>query len=243
MQGFCLGFFSLTFTILSMVVRTEWRFRQQSPQFRTQQTQAVSAHSRWIIGLLTAVYLFWLLIRVVSQPDWFSQLPSIFSELIHLVELSWLATLVVLWGVVWWRARQEVLRPFLPLTIEQLYNLHPAEFERYVARLFQQKKYKVTVRGRSGDLGVDLMVTRPGGKRAIVQCKRYRSTIGPDIVRELYGTLMHEGVAHAFLVTTADISDAARAWAQGKPMTLIDGATLVEIAQSLQITPLVAKTP
>ena len=54
---------------------------------------------------------------------------------------------------------------------------------------------------------------------------------------------MHEGVAHAFLVTTADISDAARAWSQGKPMTLIDGATLVEIAQSLQITPPVAKTP
>jgi restriction system protein len=89
----------------------------------------------------------------------------------------------------------------------------------------------------SGDLGVDLVITSTGGKRAIAQCKRYRSTIGPDIVRELYGTLMHEGVSHAFLVTTAEISDAAREWARGKPMTLIDGPTLVQIATSLRLKP------
>ncbi len=225
-----------------MVVRTEWRFRQQSPQFVSQQGPAVSIHSRWIIGFLTAVYLFWLLVRVISQPAWLTQLPDVMMEFVRLVEIGWLATLAVLWGVVWWQSRQEERRPFISLTLEQLYNLHPAEFERYVARLFRQKKYKVALRGRSGDLGVDLMLTRQGGKRAIVQCKRYRSTVGPDIVRELYGTLIHEGVAHAFLVTTADISDSARAWAQGKPMTLIDGPTLVEIAHSLQIAPTLPKS-
>lgn len=220
-----------------MVVRTEWRFRQQSPQFRTQQRQPVSLNSRWIIGLLTAVYLLWLLVRSVSQPAWLSYLPSLLSELLRLAEIGWLATLLVLWGLVWWRGWQEEAKLLAPLNMEALYNLHPADFERYVARLFRQKGYKASVRGRSGDLGVDLVVTRQGGKRAIVQCKRYRNTIGPDIVRELYGTLMHEGVSHAFLVTTADISDSARAWAQGKPMTLIDGPTLVEIAQSLQLSP------
>ncbi|UCC50822.1 MAG: restriction endonuclease, partial [Anaerolineaceae bacterium] len=55
----------------------------------------------------------------------------------------------------------------------------------------------------------------------------------PDIVRELFGTMIHERVHHAFLVTTADISDAARQWATHKPMTLIDGPTLVDIASSL----------
>jgi hypothetical protein len=34
-------------------------------------------------------------------------------------------------------------------------------------------------------------------------------------------------------VTTAEISASAKRWAQGKPITLIDGPTLVEIAQSL----------
>jgi restriction system protein len=220
-----------------MVVRTEWRFRQQSPKFRSQIKPSVTWHSRWIIGLLTAVYLFWLLIRVISQPVWLTELPKVAAEFVRLVEIGWLATLIVVWGVVWWQGRRENLRPLLPLTLDQLYNLPPADFEQYVARLFRQKKYKVTVRGRSGDLGVDLVLMRQGGKRAIVQCKRYRNTIGPEIVRELYGTLIHEGVSHAFLVTTADISESARAWAQGKPMTLIDGATLVDIAQSLQISP------
>jgi restriction system protein len=218
-----------------MVVRTEWRFRQQSPQIKPQPRPPVSLNSRWIIGFLTAVYLLWLLVRVVSQPDWFSQLPSLLSEFLRLVEIGWLATLLVLWGLVWWHERQENAQPLTPLNLEELYNLHPADFERYVARLFRQKGYKASVRGRSGDLGVDLMLTRKGGKRAIVQCKRYRNTIGPDIVRELYGTLIHEGVSHAFLVTTAQISDSARAWAQGKPMTLIDGQTLVAIARSLQL--------
>lgn len=220
-----------------MVVRTEWRFRQQSPQIKPQQRQVVSLNSRWVIGFLTAVYLLWLLVRAVSQPDWLSQMPSLLSEFLRLGEIGWLATLLVLWGLVWWRERQQYAQPLAPLNLEELYNLHPADFERYVARLFHQKGYKAYVRGRSGDLGVDLVVTRKGGRRAIVQCKRYRNTIGPDIVRELYGTLIHEGVSHAFLVTTADISESARAWAQGKPMTLIDGPTLVAIARSLQLPP------
>ena len=69
--------------------------------------------------------------------------------------------------------------------------------------------------------------------RAIVQCKRYRDTVGEEIVRGLFGTLLHETAHHAFLVTTADISSAAAKWAAGKPMTLIDGPTLVDIAQAI----------
>ena len=78
-----------------------------------------------------------------------------------------------------------------------------------------------------------LELRRRDGKKAIVQCKRYTNTVGPDVVRELYGTLMHERAAHAFLVTSAVISDSAREWARRKPMTLIDGATLVQIAAAL----------
>ncbi len=37
-----------------------------------------------------------------------------------------------------------------------------------------------------------------------------------------------------FMLTTAEISDAAVAWAKQKPITLIDGPTLVQIAAELQ---------
>jgi restriction system protein len=90
------------------------------------------------------------------------------------------------------------------------------------------------VRGRSGDHGVDLELTAPDRRHAIVQCKRYRDTVGEEIVRSLFGTMLHETAYHAFLVTTADISEAARIWAAGKPLTLIDGPTLVQIATSLE---------
>ena len=132
-------------------------------------------------------------------------------------------------------------RPFFPqkpthvhsYTLEELYALDPLEFEQYVARLFRQKGYTVTHRGRSGDKGVDLELKKVGGKRAIVQCKRYRRPVGPEVVRELFGTLVHERVSHAFLVTTADISQSARTWAQDKPMTLIDGSLLAQVSDKL----------
>ena len=123
------------------------------------------------------------------------------------------------------------------MNLAELFDINPKEFEHYVADLFRLKGYQVNVRGRSGDHGVDLELTGAGYKKAIVQCKRYRDTVGEKIIRDLYGTLLHEKVSRAFLVTTADISDAARRWAEGKPITLIDGPTLVSIASSLVALP------
>lgn len=189
----------------------------------------------WIIvGGLTAVYLLWLWIRLTLQPGWLDTLPDLVNEVVNLVELGWGLTLAILWIVLIWRYRQRAnaTRP-QPVTLEQLVSMNPDEFERYVARLFHQKGYQVVHRGRSGDHGVDLELTSPSGKQAIVQCKRYQGTVGEDVVRDLYGTLMHERVARAFLVTTGEVSEAAKLWTRGKPLTLIDGFTLLSIVSSL----------
>jgi restriction system protein len=191
-----------------------------------------------IIGLLTLWLLAWLFVRWLVQPPWLAKLPDIATETVSLVETAGAFTLAFLWaGLGWryWRRSQQAAQPVPTiLTLEKLQSLTPEAFERYVAGLFRQKGYEVVVRGSSGDLGVDLELTGPQGRRAIVQCKRYHNTIGAEIVRELFGTLVHEGVIWAFLVTTADISDAAREWASGKPITLIDGSTLLEVARSLR---------
>jgi len=216
-----------------MIARTEWRFRQTVDLKQRRSTERPSWNSHWLIRGLTAVFVVWLLYRWLGRPDWIDRLPALLAEMVRLAEMGWVGTLALLWGVVWWRGQRDTADSPIALTLDDLYELTPAEFERYVAGLFRRKGYRVQVRGRSGDLGVDLMLTQRGGRRAIVQCKRYRNTIGPEIVRELFGTLIHERVAYAFLVTTADISDSAREWAQGKPMTLIDGPTLIHIAASL----------
>lgn len=215
-----------------MEQRFSWRFSH-----KLQATVRPSPLISWRLWLpvigMTAVYLLWLSYRWLAQPAWIQQLPALLGELLLLTELSAGVALGVVWLIMGWQQKQRTAQPRPTWTLDELYALSPREFEQFAARLFRRRGYKVKVRGRSGDLGVDLEVTNRNGRRAIVQCKRYRSTISPAIVRELYGTLMHEAAAHGFLVTTADISDAARNWAQGKPLTLIDGPTLVELTATL----------
>lgn len=191
--------------------------------------------SGWLImAMLTAGYVFWLIYRWQVQPGWLEILPSFFGELLDLIEMAMAMTLILLWAGLLWRQYSRISRATgKNLNKDQLYELSPKAFEHYVADLFRQKGYRVVVRGKSGDHGVDLELFGFGQKRAIVQCKRYRDTVGEVTVRDLYGTLLHERASRAFLVTTADISDAAHLWATGKPMTLIDGDTLVDIAASL----------
>lgn len=193
----------------------------------------------FLISGLTACLLLWLIYHWLWRPGWLRMLPVSLQEAVALTETAGAFTLAFIWAGLGWRYwRQQVkvrASSALPsISAERLQTLSPKAFERYVAGLFRQKGYRVLIRGGSGDLGVDLEVTGAGGRRAIVQCKRYQNTVGAEVVRELYGTLVHEKVSWAFLVTTADISDSARQWVQGKPMTLIDGDLLVAIAASLR---------
>lgn len=184
----------------------------------------------WLLSVLSFLFVGWVLWRYGVAADAILRLPSGFVDLLGLLTAAGLLTLAVLWGVVFWQHRLlRVGNDFPGLSIDELYALSPRAFEHYVADLFAQRGYKVEVRGRAGDLGVDLELTQQDGRRAIVQCKRYRHPIGPEIVRELLGTMLHERAAHGFLVTTAEISDGARTWAADKPITLIDGATLARL--------------
>jgi restriction system protein len=131
-----------------------------------------------------------------------------------------------------WRAR---LRgsPWPALTLEQIARLTPSQFEEYVAqRIFARQGYQVENIRDVKDGGVDIIVTDAHGRHAIVQCKLYRNVVGEPIVRDLYGALIHHDVHMAYLVTNNSISAAARRWAAGKPIALIDGTQLVELSQA-----------
>lgn len=119
------------------------------------------------------------------------------------------------------------------LSLRDLQAMDPFAFEEYVAqRIFARQGYKVINTQDSKDGGVDIQVTDPDGYEAIVQCKRYRGTVGSATVRELYGTMIHSGVSRAFLVTSGTISEDARRWAMGKPIILIDGRRVVELSRA-----------
>lgn len=119
------------------------------------------------------------------------------------------------------------------LSLSATYALDPSAFEEYVAyRLFARQGYQVINTRDTKDGGIDILITDDNGRQAIVQCKRYKGTVGSATVRELYGTMIHTGAERAYLVTTADISADARRWAAGKPLILIDGPRLVQLARA-----------
>lgn len=97
--------------------------------------------------------------------------------------------------------------------------------EPRLACVFRRLGYSVHRRPATHDLGVDLSIARPT-LHAIVQCKRWRHPVGPSVIRDLYGTLLHTGADLGILATTSCISRSARAFAQGKPLLLLDGAIL-----------------
>jgi HJR/Mrr/RecB family endonuclease len=224
--------------LLRMATQPLPRLEARRP--RRQRARPAYRSGMVIICSLTIWLLGWLFYRWLWQPVWLAALPVALRELVLLTETAGAFTIAFLWAglaVRHWRQMNggTAPAPRLAAARDQLYQLSPKQFERYVAGLFSQKGYQVVMRGGSGDHGVDLeLQDRRTGRRAIVQCKRYQSTVGEETVRELYGTLLHELAFQAFLVTTADISASARSWAQGKPITLIDGLTLVEIDRSLR---------
>ncbi len=217
-----------------MFVRLSATTRQQ-PTLTREKPDSGRPTSRLIglLSLLSVLFVGWVLWRYGVAADAVLRMPSWVADFLGLLTAAGLLTLVVLWGVVFWQYRRRQNNAgFQGMSIDELYALSPKAFEHYVAELFERRGYTVEVRGRSGDLGVDLMLSRNDGRRAIVQCKRYRHPIGPEIVRELFGTMLHERVIHGFLVTTAEISDGARSWAADKPITLIDGAALAQLGST-----------
>lgn len=141
---------------------------------------------------------------------------------------------IVGWALFWRAWRHDQLPGRWPaLTLQEALALTPSQFEAYVAyRLFERHGYLVNNVRDTKDGGVDIVVTDEWGQQAIVQCKRYRGTVGAPIVRDLYGTMIHSGVGFAYLVTNSTFSDEARQWAAGKPIELIDGRRLIELSQA-----------
>jgi len=141
---------------------------------------------------------------------------------------------IVGWAALWRAWRGDLLPGRWPaLSLDQIRGLTPSQFEAYVAyRLFARRGYSVNNVRDVKDGGVDIVVTDRQGQQAIVQCKRYRGTVGAPIVRDLYGTMIHSGVPYAFLVTNSTFSEEARQWAAGKPIELIDGRRLIELSQA-----------
>ncbi|WP_037914647.1 restriction endonuclease [Actinacidiphila yeochonensis] len=113
-----------------------------------------------------------------------------------------------------------------------LLAMDPLEFEELVAELFRAMGMHAVTTVRSGDGGVDVDALDSDpirGGRIVVQVKRYRNTVSPSAVRDLYGTVQDQGAIKGVLITTSGFGPTSHAFAGGKPLTLVSGTDLVKM--------------
>ncbi|MDM5153545.1 restriction endonuclease [Bacillus sp. DX1.1] len=117
---------------------------------------------------------------------------------------------------------------------DNLATMHWEDFEHLVRELFEKMfnedgaEVKVTQASRDG--GVDAIAFDPDpikGGKFIIQAKRYNMTVPVSAVRDLYGTMLHEGATKGILVTTSSFGKDSVAFIKDKPITLIDGQNLL----------------
>ncbi|MFJ3815248.1 restriction endonuclease [Streptomyces sp. NPDC090056] len=113
-----------------------------------------------------------------------------------------------------------------------LLSMDPIAFEGLVAELFRARGLQAVTTRRSNDGGVDVEALDPdpiSGGSIVVQVKRYRNTVPPSAVRDLYGTVQGAGANKGVLVTTSKFGPGSYTFANGKPLTLISGTELVDL--------------
>jgi restriction system protein len=127
--------------------------------------------------------------------------------------------------------------------LETLRALSWQDFERLVGEAYRRRGYTVEeVGGPSPDGGVDL-VLYTGGRKTVVQCKRWRtSQIGVSLVRELYGVMVAVKAERAIFVTTGTFTGEATAFALGKALELVDGEALAKLVEGVQTSKAVQAT-
>jgi restriction system protein len=118
--------------------------------------------------------------------------------------------------------------------------MSPASFERLCMRLLRESGFiEVEVTGRSGDGGIDgYGVVRLAGLlsfRVTFQCKRYKNSVGPSIIRDFRGAMMGRA-EKGLVITTSTFTHDARHEATRDGATaidLIDGELLAEKLKAL----------
>jgi restriction system protein len=120
-----------------------------------------------------------------------------------------------------------------------LLDLTPKEFEAFIQNLFAKMGFDTKLYRATGDGGIDCVAYDPhpitGGK-FIVQAKLYTRTVQPTHVRDLWGTVQHEGATKGIMITTSGYGPDSYKFAGGKPLNLIDGSGLLSLCQENDIS-------
>ena len=131
------------------------------------------------------------------------------------------------------RQRQQERIAKLPdvQSVDKLRKLSPEEFEYWTAEYFDCFGFKnITVTSFSADFGVDVHMTCPNGKKAVVQCKnkiRSNKPVGSPTVQQTYGAMKLLEADVCYVVTTGTFSEKAKELNKQQDIVLLDGPFLL----------------
>jgi len=119
--------------------------------------------------------------------------------------------------------------------LEHLCAMDPADFERLIADYFLRRGFvRAEVIGRSGDRGVDVLVTNSQGEFELIQCKRYRpgNNIGSTPIQRVDSYMRSRHASRAWVITTSDFTPDGRDEARITNVIIMNGE---ELLQSLEL--------
>lgn len=116
-----------------------------------------------------------------------------------------------------------------------LINIQPDAFERLAQRLLRESGFvQVEVTGKSGDGGIDgkgiVKISGFLSFHVIFQCKRYKGSITPSLIRDFRGAMQGRADKGLFITTGTFTRDAIKEATRdgAPPIDLIDGDLLCE---------------
>ena len=126
--------------------------------------------------------------------------------------------------------------------LNTLYNISPSAFERLAQRILRESGFfQVEVTGKTGDGGIDGKgIVRISGFlsfHVIFQCKRYRSSITPDKIRDFRGAMQGRADKGLFITTGTFTREATKEATRdgAPPIDLIDGELLCDKLKELRL--------
>ncbi|RRJ54017.1 restriction endonuclease [Paenibacillus oralis] len=117
--------------------------------------------------------------------------------------------------------------------IKEIDKMSGGQFEQYLGLLFKGYGYSVSITKLSGDYGADLVLSK-GGKRIVVQAKRYSKNVGIKAVQEAQASIAHYKASEAWVVTNSNYTPAAYELAKSNQVRLIGREELINMILRLK---------
>ena len=185
----------------------------------------------------------WLFLRILVAGAIFVLLLVVFIDAVVgrpnllLAAFGPLLLIAFFMGLFWLASRERLLRRRRLQQASSMYRLWalmPDDMADMATELFRLEGYVVTENRRpdEADGGVDFEIAK-AGKTWLVQVKHWRQEVGVDKARELWGLVADEGAAGGVLLGTSGFTAAAREFAEGKDLRLLDGPEFLSLRSQL----------